>query len=177
MSDADPSGSESAGREVSVRRASVADARGISAIWKQIVAERQFSAVACAWSPSEEAAYIEGLSPREAVFVANAEGRVVGFQTLDRWVSYPSFMEHVCQLGTFLSPEWRGRGVGRLLARETFAFAREHGYQKLVIWVRGSNHAAQRFYVGLEFRNCGRLSQQLLIDGTYDDEVLMELFL
>lgn len=66
------------------------------------------SAIARAWSPVEESAYFARLSPREAVFVANVGGRVVGFQTLDRWASYPSFMDHVGQLGTFLLPEWRG---------------------------------------------------------------------
>ena len=45
------------------------------------------------------------------------------------------------------------------------------------IWVRGSNQAAQRFYKGLGFRECGRLSRQVWIDDTYDDEVLMELFM
>jgi ribosomal protein S18 acetylase RimI-like enzyme len=86
-------------------------------------------------------------------------------------------MEHVGQLGTFLLPEWRGRGVGRLLARETFAFAREREYRKLVIWLRASIEVARRFYKGLSFHERGRLSRQLLIDGPYDDEVLMELFL
>ncbi len=177
MSDAGPSGSKSVEQNVSVRRASVGDAGDISAIWQQIVAERRYSAVARAWSPGEEAAYIGGLSAREAVFVAHAGGQVVGFQTLDRWASYPSFVDHVGQLGTFVLAECRGRGIGRMLARATFAFAREHGYQKLVIWVRASNESAQKFYRGLGFRECGRLSQQLLIEGTYDDEVLMELFL
>jgi len=166
------------GREdVIVRRATVADAPAISAIWEEIVAEKRFSAVARAWSPDEEAAYIEGLSSREAVFVAQVDGRVVGFETLDRWVTYPSFMDHVGQLGTFVSTRRRAAGIGKMLAEATFGFAREHHYRKLVIWVRGSNEVAERFYRGLGFRECGRLSKQLLIDGAWDDEVLMELFL
>ena len=64
-----------------------------------------------------------------------------------------------------------------MLAQATFAFAREHGYMKLVVWVRASNEAAQKFYRGLGFRECGRLSRQVMIDGNYDDEILMELFL
>jgi RimJ/RimL family protein N-acetyltransferase len=160
-----------------VRRATIEDAADISMIWEQIVAERKFSLVTRAWLPSEQESYLRGLSSREAVFVADAVGRVIGFQTLDRWVSYPSFMDHVGQLGTFVLREWRGKQVGQRLAYATFEFAREQKYQKLVIWVRRSNKAAQRFYSGLGFRKCGRLSQQLLVDATYDDELLMELFL
>jgi L-amino acid N-acyltransferase YncA len=177
MSDADTPPSKTLGQDVVVHRATVADAAGISAVWEQIVAERRYSAVSRPWPANEEAAYIEGLSSREAVFVASADGGVVGFQTLDRWVSYPSFMDHVGQLGTFLLAESRGRGIGRILAQATFTFARGHGYQKLVIWVRASNEAAQKFYIGLGFRERGRLSRQLLIGKEYDDEVLMELFL
>lgn len=177
MSNVDTAGPKTLSPEVVIHRATIADAVGISAVWEQIVAERRYSAVARAWSADEEAAYLDGLSPREAVFVAKADGCVVGFQTLDRWASYPSFMDHVGQLGTFVHSKWRGKGIGRMLARATFAFAREHGYQKLVIWVRGSNEAAQKFYRGLGFRECGSLARQLLVEGTYDDEVLMQLFI
>ena len=84
-------------------------------------------------------------------------------------------MAHVGQIGTFMLPAWRGRGVGRLLWAATLAFARAAGYRKLVIQVRASNSAAQTFYRGLGFQDCGRLSRQVVIDGVEDDEVLMEL--
>jgi ribosomal protein S18 acetylase RimI-like enzyme len=86
-------------------------------------------------------------------------------------------MSHVGQVGTFLLPAWRGRRVGRQLWIATVAFAREAKYEKLVVQVRGTNAHAQSFYRGLGFAECGRLSRQVRIDGTPDDEVLMELFL
>jgi GNAT superfamily N-acetyltransferase len=88
--------------------------------------------VARPWSSSDERAYIEGLSPRDVVFVAVADGRVVGFETLDGWARYPSFMDHVGQLGTFVSPEWHGRQVGQRLAQATLEFARAHHCEKLI---------------------------------------------
>jgi GNAT superfamily N-acetyltransferase len=110
------------------------------------------------------------------VVVADADGRVIGFQTLDRSVIYPSFMDHVGQVGKFLLPESRGKSVGKLLAHETLS-SREHRYLKLVIWVRESNQPAQRFYTGLGFRECDCLSRQLLSTLPTTNEVLMELFL
>ncbi len=163
--------------DVTIRKATNADAAGISAIWEIIVAERKFSAVRRAWSADEQVAYLNRLSAREATFVADAGDRIVAFQTLDRWVIYPSFMDHVGQLGTFVLPEWRGQRVGQRLAHAMFAFTRSHEYQKLVIWVRESNTAAQQFYARLGFRECGRLSRQLMINDSYDGEVLMERFL
>jgi ribosomal protein S18 acetylase RimI-like enzyme len=43
--------------------------------------------------------------------------------------------------------------------------------------VRGSNAPALSFYRNLGFAECGRLSGQVVIDGTDDDEVLLEMFL
>lgn len=67
MSDANSPGLKTLGQYVAVRRASVADAAGISAIWEQIVVERQHSAVARAWSPAEQSAYFTRLSARGCI--------------------------------------------------------------------------------------------------------------
>ena len=50
------------------------------------------------------------------------------------------------QLGTFVLPEWRHRGV------------------------------AQQFYRRLGCEPCGRLARLVVIDGIEDDEIIMELF-
>jgi ribosomal protein S18 acetylase RimI-like enzyme len=58
----------------------------------------------------------------------------------------------------------------------TETFARDAGYRKLAVQVRASNAVAQAFYRRLGFRECGRLTRQVVIDGIEDDEVLMEYF-
>jgi ribosomal protein S18 acetylase RimI-like enzyme len=143
-----------------------------------VVAERVHSAIDDVWSVAQEQRYLESLSDREGVHVAvDGDGAIVGLQTLDRWSALLDSTAHVAQVGTFVAPAWRGRGVGQRLWQHTVALARAAGYEKLVIMVRGSNVAAQAFYRGLGFAECGRLTRQVLIDGAYDDELLMELFL
>jgi len=143
-----------------------------------VAAERTHSAIDRAWTVEEEQRYLTALSPREAVHIAvDGTGVIIGVQTLDRWSSALDSMAHVGQVGTFLLPAWRGRGVGRQLWNVTLAFAREARYRKLVIYVRGSNTNAQAFYRRLGFKDCGRLTRQVMIDGVEDDEVMMELFL
>jgi RimJ/RimL family protein N-acetyltransferase len=162
---------------VTIRKASPLDAAAIAAVVEVIAAERVHSAIDRAWTIDEEAAYLAGQSSREAIHVAvDATQRVVGFQSLDRWSAQLGSMAHVGQVGTFLVPEWRGRGVGRQLWASTASFARDAGYRKLVIQVRGSNTDAQAFYQRLGFRPCGRLTRQVVIDGVEDDELLMEWF-
>lgn len=163
---------------VKVRRALAADAGRIAAVLEVIAAERIHSAIDQPWTAEEERRYLESLSPREAIHVAvdDVQG-IVGLQILDLWSPTLTSMAHVGQVGTFLLPEWRRRGLGRRLWSATMAFASQAGYRKLVIQVRGSNAAAQEFYRRLGFQDCGRLSRQVIIDGTEDDEVLMELFI
>jgi RimJ/RimL family protein N-acetyltransferase len=162
---------------VAIRRALAADAVGIAAVMAVVTAERIHSAIDRAWTADEQRRYLESLSPREAIHVAlDAASGIVGLQVLDRWSPGLTSMAHVGQVGTFLLPSWRGRGVGRRLWGATTALAAGAGYRKLVVQVRGSNAAAQAFYRGLGFRGCGRLSRQVVIDGVEDDEVLMERF-
>jgi ribosomal protein S18 acetylase RimI-like enzyme len=163
--------------EIFVRRATPDDAPGIVAIWQAIASEKIYSAIDRPFTVEQEREYIASLSAREGMFVAEANGAIIGFQSFDLWTRFIRSMDHVGQIGTQILPEWRGRGIGKQLAAHTFAFAREHQYEKIVIFVRASNTSAQKFYAALGFRECGRFARQVKIAGQYDDEVLMELFL
>jgi ribosomal protein S18 acetylase RimI-like enzyme len=164
--------------DLKVRRATPEDAPGIVAVLAVVIDERIHSAIDRVWSVEQERRYLESLSAREVMHVALDDAdRVVGLQILDRWSAVLDSMAHVGQVGTFLLPAWRGRGIGRELWNATAAFARDARYQKLLVQVRGTNADAQHFYRRLGFAECGRLSRQVMIDGSQDDEILMELFL
>jgi len=164
--------------DFTIRRATEADARSIVAVLEGIAAERVYTAIDQPWSVESQRRYLASLSPREAIHVAvSHDGDIIGYQTIDLWASTIPSMSHVGQLGTFLKPEWRRRGVGHALFRITSDFARRAGFAKFVIQVRGSNQGAQEFYKRLGFLECGRLSGQVRINGEEDDEILFELFL
>ena len=159
-----------------IGRAVPEDAAAIVSVLAIVAAERVHSAIDRAWTVEQERAYLESLSSREVIHVAVSErSEIVGLQILDRWSNLES-MAHVGQVGTFLLPTQRGRGIGHQLWTETASFAREAGYRKLAIQVRGTNARAQAFYRRIGFRECGRLARQVVIDGNEDDEILMELF-
>jgi ribosomal protein S18 acetylase RimI-like enzyme len=163
---------------VTIRRATIEDAAGIVDVLSVVAAERVHSAIADVWTVEQERQFLASLSPREALHVAvDPDGRIVGLQILDRWSAMLASMSHVGQVGTFLLPERRKRGIGRQLWDATLAFARTANYRKLVIQVRASNTRAQAYYERLGFRPCGRLARQVVIDGVEDDEVLMEMML
>jgi RimJ/RimL family protein N-acetyltransferase len=153
------------------------DADGIARVLTTVVSERVHSAIDRAWTADQQRSYLASLSGREVFHVAmDASGHLIGYQSLDLYSPILPSMAHVGQLGTFLLPPWRGRGVGRALFDATLQFAAGAGYRKLVIQVRASNVSAQTFYRRLGFIECGRLHAQVVIDGGEDDEIVMERF-
>lgn len=161
-----------------IRRASPDDAGGITAVLEAVTRERVYSAIERPWTAEEQRRYLASLSPREAFHVAIAgTGDVVGYQSLDLYSTILPSMAHVGALGTFLLPGWRRHGVGQALFDATMQFAALAGYRKFVIQVRASNLAARAFYTQLGFVECGRLRAQVIVDGTEDDEVVLEFFL
>jgi len=129
---------------LTIRPAVPEDAAGIVAVITVVAAERIHSAIERPWTVEQERRYVESLSPREVIHVAvDDSGRIVGLQALNLWSSTLTSMAHVGEVGTFLLPEWRARGVGGQLWHATLPSARAAGYRKLVIQVRGSNTTAQ----------------------------------
>src|SRR5258708_978246 len=102
---------------ITIRRATPNDAASIVAVKQAIVAEKLYSAIDCPFTLEQERDYVNSLSAREGVFLAEtAEQRIVGFLSLDQWTKLLRSMDHVGHIGTFVLSEWRGRGVGGKLA-------------------------------------------------------------
>jgi len=163
--------------DLKIRKATVNDAPAISSIWEVICAERIHTVVNLPFTPEQEKKYIAGLSNREGIFVAELDERIIGFQSLDLWSKYTDSFDHVGVIGTFVLPIWRRKGIARQLTTFTFNFARTNQYEKLIVYIRGNNLGAQNFYANLGFIKKGLLKKQVKIDGEYEDEVFMELFL
>ncbi len=163
--------------QIDILKATLKDAKSISGIWKVICGERIYTAVNRPFTPEEVQSYIQSLSNREGIFMAIINDSIIGFQSLDLWAKYTDSFDHVGTIGTFVLPEWRNKKVGYKLAESTFEFARSNEFEKLVIYVRSGNKKAQAFYKNLGFIPKGVLTNHVKIDGKYEDEIFMELFL
>jgi dephospho-CoA kinase len=157
------------------RRDDIRDAAGVADVLNAVIAEGRHTALTGHWTPEAEQAFLQSLRPRSEVFVADVAGRVVGFQVIEPFVSYTSTMDHVAHWGTYVAPGFRGRGIGRRLAEATLEFARNHGYEKAVIYVLADNIGGLAYYRSLGFEKKGVLTRQTKIDRVYHDEVFMEL--
>jgi L-amino acid N-acyltransferase YncA len=162
---------------VSIRKAIPEDARGIVAIWQEIVAEKDLTTVRKAFTVAQQWAYLNTLEDREAIFVAEDDGQILGFQTLDLYADYTSSMDHVGVIRTYVTADHRRQGIGRRLAETAFQFAHDQGYEKLIVRVQARNSQGKSFLESLGFTPVGTYHRQVRLDDGYDDQVIMERFL
>ena len=164
-----------------IRQATVRDAEGVVNVINSVIQEGGLTALYPALTVEAEERFIRGLGSRSALFVAEADGgagsEIVGLQTIAPLAEYTRAMDHVAEIGTFVYRDYRRQGVGRLLFEHTLAFARQRGYEKLMLSVRAGNASALDFYRQMGFVAKLVLERQVKIEGQYDDQVLMERFI
>jgi RimJ/RimL family protein N-acetyltransferase len=111
--------------------------------------------------------------PDAVVFVAEADGAVVGRLSLSR-DPHPA-SRHVADLGLMVAAGHRRRGIGRALLQRAVEWARGAGVRKLELHVFPWNGPALALYESFGFVREGLRHGHYLRDGEYVDAILMAL--
>ena len=121
----------------------------------------------------EERRYLKAIRRWEhgAVFVAEADGRVVGRLSVAR-DQHPA-SRHVADLGLMVAADQRGRGIGRTLLVAAVDWAREAGVTKLELHVFPWNEPAIRLYERFGFEREGVRRGHYRREGEEVDAILM----
>lgn len=159
-----------------IRAAAGADAAAISRIYNQGIQDRVATLETEERTPEERAQWLEARGPRHPVLVAEGDGAVVGWASLNVFNARRAY-EHVADLSLYVERDWRGRGVGRRLLEALVARARELGYHKLVLAAFPWNEAGMRAYGRAGFREVGIYREQGRLDGRWVDTIVMEKIL
>ena len=150
-----------------IRKADGRDARQVADVMNSVIAEGMYTVFDTRFSEEQEREFIASLSSRSALHVAEAGGEIGGVQSIDLLFTGFASAQHVATMGTWLRSDFRGRGVGRALAAESFVFARSHGYRKIVIQVLAGNDRALRFYRSLGFSGIGVAREHVRLGNTF----------
>jgi ribosomal protein S18 acetylase RimI-like enzyme len=74
-----------------------------------------------------------------------------------------------------LLPQFRGRGIGKRLIAQALDAARAFGLQRVELTVRENNVNAIALYKKVGFEVEGVQREAILVDGTYENLILMGL--
>jgi L-amino acid N-acyltransferase YncA len=159
-----------------VRAATAADAAAICRIYNQGIEDRVATLETELRTPEERAAWLAAKSPRHPVIVAEDNGRIIGWGSLNQFNPREAY-RHVVDFSIYVERAYRGRGVGRVMLARLIELAREHGYHKMVLSAFPSNSGGMALYERMGFRTVGVYKEQGMLDGRWVDTIIMEKLL
>ena len=157
---------------MTIRPAAVEDARRITEIYNQGIADRGATFETEPRTVDSMRTRIEE-ADRFPLLVAEDEGRVIG------WAGLSGYRARACYAGIaefsiYLDRDSRGRGVGRQLLEAIVVTARERGYWKLLSRVFPFNTASRALCRACGFREVGVYEKHGQLDGQWLDVVIVE---
>lgn len=159
-----------------IRPATFADAAALADLWNPWIRDTAITFNAQEKSPDDIARMIADRNAAgHAFLVAEADG-LLGFATYSKFrggVGYATCMEHT----VVLSPQARGRGVGRALMQAIEDHARSTGAHQMIAGVSGENAQGRAFHASLGYREIATVPEAGYKFGRFIDLVLMQKFL
>ncbi len=159
-----------------IRPAAAEDAAAICRIYNQGIEDRIATLETDPRTPNDRRAWLRGRGPRHPVLVAEQDGEVVGWASLNSFSSRAAY-DAVADFSIYVERSQRGRGVGRLLLERLVLKAQELDYHKLVLATLAHNAAGAALYEKVGFRRVGVYREQGRLDGQWVDVLLMEKLL
>lgn len=164
------------GSAITIRDAGGADAVALARIYNQGIVDRIATLETEERTPEERRAWLEARGLRHPVLVAEADGQVIGFGSLNVFNPRKAY-DHVADFSIYIERWWRGKGVGSRLLQALVDRARKIGYHKMVLSAFPFNRGGMALYEKFGFRLVGIYKEQGLLDGRWVDTIIMEKLL
>ena len=161
---------------ITIRPALATDAEAICAIHNEGIADRIATLDTTPRTPADSLTWLSDRGPRHPVIVAEADGRVIGWASLNRF-NPRAVYDGVADFSVYIERGSRGRGVGRQLLTRLVALARDLGYHKMVLTAFPNNEAGIALYLWAGFSRVGIYQEQGQLDGQWVDTLIMEKIL
>lgn len=162
--------------DIEIGRATGDDAEAIAAIYNQGIEDRVATLETELRTPDERRAWLATHGDRYPVFVAERDGRVVAWGSLNRFNPRPAY-DDVADFSIYVDRAARGQGVGRVLLARLIDEARAIGFHKMVLAAFPWNSGGMRLYEAMGFKTVGIYREQGLLDGRWVDVIVMEQIL
>ena len=95
-------------------------------------------------------------------------------------IDYLNFdpLNNRAELGLFIAPEYRGRGLGRTALELLTAYSREHiGLRQLYVFIAIDNTVCIKLFKDYGYRRVGTIKSWVKRGNTYHDVALFQMLL
>ncbi len=162
--------------DLTIRNATSGDAAAIATIYNQGIIDRIATLETEERTPEERVRWLAARGPRHPVLVAERDGRIVGWGSLNQFNPRKAY-DCVADFSVYVERALRGKGVGSALLRALTARAKQLGYHKMVLSAFPWNQLGMALYQKYGFRTVGIYKEQGLLDGQWVDTIIMEKIL
>ncbi|MEH7177832.1 arsinothricin resistance N-acetyltransferase ArsN1 family A [Neobacillus vireti] len=163
-------------QDIVIRKSIESDLNSILEIYNQGIEDR----IATLEVETKNYSYImswnENHKGRFSVIVAEIEGKVVGWASLNQYNNRSAY-GGVADLSVYISRDYRGQGVGQKLLANLETLAKENGFHKIILFTFPFNQLGQGLYKKMGFRVVGVFENQGILDGEFVDVMAMEKLL
>ena len=162
--------------DIRIRLAQPADAPAIADIYNQGIRDRAATLETEERSSEERAAWLAARDERHPVYVAELDGAVVAWGSLNPFNPRPAY-QWVADFSVYVEGAKRGHGLGGAMLDHLIAEANRLGFHKLVLAAFPFNEAGMRLYQSRGFRTVGIYHEQGRLDDRWVDTIIMEKML
>jgi L-amino acid N-acyltransferase len=143
---------------ISIRRAELADAPAIAAIYNEAILTTVATFDVETKSVEERIEWLSRHDERHPVLVAEVEGQVIGWISLSRWSDRRAY-DDTAETSFYVKSEFRGQGVGRRLKEVIIDQARRLGYHSLIARVAQGSEQSLHLNLSMGFALVGTLKE------------------
>lgn len=148
-----------------MRNATEKDLEEIVAIYNSTISTRQSTADTSEVSVGSRLEWFRQHDPQKRpLLVHEDKGRVIG------WVSFQSFYgrpayDHTAEISIYISPEHRGKGLGRLLLAEALKTTETLSIKNVICFIFSHNTPSIKLFKSFGFEEWGKLPNVAEMDG------------
>lgn len=145
-----PWSAQLAGAEVVFRLMTETDAEAVLTFVRSLPEEDLYFLINDIRDESGMNRWIDGIRDRSSFTVlAEQDGRLLGYGTLHR--GHLRWTRHLGEIRIMVAPSQRGKGLGKLLAKEVFALAHDIGLRRILARLTSKQTPARHLFHSLGF--------------------------
>jgi len=164
------------GEQVILRPVQSEDAEQIIHAVAQIIESGTYIQKEAPRSLEEEQSFIDKMVQLDNMYIAAViNDEIVGIARVIR--GELEMKRHIGLFRTWLVNSAQGKGIGSKIMSYTIKWCQIHQLHKLCLTVFASNELAHKLYERFGFIQEGVQKEQVKINGSYEDEILMAYFL
>ena len=117
--------------------------------------------------------FLESKSVREACYVAELEGNIIGYSIIKQYSDREGY-RLTAETSTYLNSNYVRRGFGRLIKSHMLEVCKTLGIKHIVAKIWTSNQSSIAFHESLGYTTVGVQNRIGFVDGQWQDVTIMQ---